>query len=60
MIMSLIIVNRLINTHNSLLKVLVDGSLGAIIYLVICKVLKIEEFDEGVEIIFNRFCRRKI
>lgn len=60
MIISLIILNRLININNSLLKVLLDGSLGGIIYLIICKVLKIEELDEGLGIIFNKFYRRKI
>lgn len=59
MIISLFILNRFINTNNSFLKVFLDGSLGAFIYLIICKILKIEEFDEGLGIIFNKFYRRK-
>ena len=59
MIIFLITLNRFIDTNNSILKVFCDGIIGAFIYLIICKVLNIEEFNEGLEIILNKFNRRK-
>ncbi|MBD7913655.1 murein biosynthesis integral membrane protein MurJ [Clostridium sp. Sa3CUN1] len=59
MIIFLITLNRFIDTNNSILKVLCDGIIGAFIYLIMCKVLRIEEFNEGLEIILNKFNRRK-
>ena len=58
MIISLYYFNKLININNSFIIILLDGTIGAIIFFILCKILKIEEFEEALSIIKDRFIRR--
>lgn len=58
MIIGLYYFNKLININNSFIIILLDGTIGAIIFFILCKVLKIEEFEEALSIIKDRFIRR--
>ncbi|MGG7143702.1 murein biosynthesis integral membrane protein MurJ [Clostridium nigeriense] len=58
MIVALYYLNKLININNSFIFILVDGIIGAIIFFVLCKVINIEEFEEVLSIIREKFVRR--
>jgi putative peptidoglycan lipid II flippase len=58
MIVVLYCLNKLININNSFIIILVDGTIGAIIFFILCKVLNIEEFKEVLGIIREKFIRR--
>lgn len=51
MILILYFINNLLRLENSFIIILVDGSIGAILFMLMCKVLKIEEFDEALNMI---------
>lgn len=59
MIMSLYYLNKLVVINNSFLVILLDGSVGAIIFFVLCRVIKIEEVEEALNIIKEKFRRRE-
>lgn len=59
MIMSLYYLNKLVAISNSFLVILLDGSVGAIIFFVLCRVIKIEEVEEALNIIKEKFKRRE-
>lgn len=59
MIMSLYYLNKLVAINNSFLIILLDGSVGAIIFFVLCRMIKIEEVEEVLNIIKEKFKRRK-
>ncbi|MGG7212153.1 murein biosynthesis integral membrane protein MurJ [Clostridium nigeriense] len=58
MIVVLYYLNKLININSSFIFILVDGTIGAIIFFVLCKVINIEEFEEVLSIIREKFVRR--
>lgn len=54
MIILLYIINKLMGINNNFIILLVNGSVGIIIFAVICKLIKIEEFDEAIEMIMKK------
>lgn len=51
MILLLYFINSLLGLKNSFIIILIDGSLGAIAFISMCKILRIEEFDEALNMI---------
>lgn len=51
MILILYFINSLLSIENSFIIILTDGSLGAVIFMIMCKILKIEEFNEALNMI---------
>lgn len=60
MLVMLIILNNVINLNNSMIIIMVNGVVGAIIYFISCKILKIEEFDEAIDMIRKRISKRGV
>lgn len=58
MIIVLYIINKLTGINNNFIVLVVNGIIGAIVFAVICKAVKIEEFDEAVEMITNKLRKR--
>lgn len=58
MISIVAIFNKFIIINNVFFKLLSDGILGVVVYLILCKVLKIQEFDEFIEV-FKRKVNKK-
>ncbi|MDV4150655.1 murein biosynthesis integral membrane protein MurJ [Clostridium sp. AL.422] len=58
MIIVLYYLNKFILIDNSFLIILLDASVGAITFFILCKVFKIEEFEEFLNIIEEKFGRR--
>lgn len=54
MIFGLYIVNKLIEINNNFIYLVINGLVGVIIFSIICKLVKIEEFEEAIEIIKNK------
>lgn len=54
MIFGLYIVNKLIEINNNFIYLVINGLIGVVIFSIICKLLKIEEFEEAIEIIKNK------
>ncbi|MBE6053348.1 MAG: murein biosynthesis integral membrane protein MurJ, partial [Clostridium sartagoforme] len=59
MIIILYYLNNLLYINNSFFTILLDGFVGAIIFFIICKILKIEELEEVLNIIKSKFIRRR-
>lgn len=55
MILILYFINSLLSIENSFIIILTDGSLGAVIFMIMCKILKIEEFNEALNMIKIKF-----
>lgn len=55
MILILYFINSLLSIENSFIIILTDGSLGAVIFMIMCKILKIEEFNEALNMIKMKF-----
>ncbi|MPM16675.1 Lipid II flippase MurJ [bioreactor metagenome] len=51
MILILYFINSLLSIENSFIIILTDGSLGAVVFMIMCKILKIEEFNEALNMI---------
>ena len=44
----------------SILTILLNGVVGAIIYFIACKILKIEEFNEAIDMIKSKLFKKEI
>lgn len=55
MILILYFINSLLSIENSFIIILTDGSLGAVVFMIMCKILKIEEFNEALNMIKMKF-----
>lgn len=60
MLFILVLINKMINLSNSILIILLNGLVGASIYFVCCKILKIEELDEVIDMLKNKVSKRGI
>ena len=60
MLFVLTLLNNKINLNNAILSILLNGIVGAIIYFIACKILKIEEFNEVIDMIKNKLSKRGI
>lgn len=54
MLLVLKVLNIMINLDNSIVTILFNGIVGGIIYFILCKIFKVEEFDEVINMIKNR------
>ncbi|MCR1949704.1 murein biosynthesis integral membrane protein MurJ [Clostridium sp. DSM 100503] len=57
MILILYFINNILGIESSFTIILIDGSIGAILFMIMCKILKIEEFDEALNMIKGKFKR---
>lgn len=57
MIVILYIINKLIGINNYLIILVINGTIGVIIFAVACKLMKIEEFNYAIEMVTNRIKR---
>lgn len=55
MSVSLYYINSILLVNNTFLKLIIDGLLGVTIYFIICKLLRIEELDDAVDLFMIRF-----
>ena len=60
MLLVLILLNNMISLNNSILTILLNGIVGAIIYFVACKILRIEEFNEAIDMIKSKLSKKEI
>ena len=60
MLLALTLLNNKINLNNAILTILLNGVVGAIIYFIACKILKVEEFNEVIDMIKNKVSKRGI
>ena len=60
MLLVLTLLNNMINLNNAILTILINGVVGAIIYFIACKILKIEEFNEVIDMIKNKVSKKGI
>ena len=60
MFLVLILLNNMISLNNSILTILLNGVVGAIIYFIACKILKIEEFNEAIDMIKSKLFKKEI
>lgn len=60
MILVLTLLNNMINLNNAILTILLNSLVGASIYLISCKILKIEELNELIDMIKNNVYKRVI
>ncbi|MDU2122090.1 MAG: murein biosynthesis integral membrane protein MurJ [Clostridium celatum] len=60
MLFLLTLLNNKINLNNAILSILLNGIVGAIIYFIACKILRIEEFNEVIDMIKNKLSKRGI
>ena len=60
MLLVLTLLNNIINLNNAILIILLNGVVGAIIYFIACKILKVEEFNEVIDMIKNKVSKRGI
>lgn len=60
MIFVLTLLNNMINLNNAILIILLNSLVGASIYLIACKILKIEELNELIDMIKNNVYKRVI
>ena len=60
MILVLTLLNNMINLNNAILIILLNSLVGASIYLIACKILKIEELNELIDMIKNNVYKRVI
>lgn len=60
MLLVLTLLNNIINLNNAILIILLNGVVGAIIYFISCKILKVEEFNEVIDMIKNKVSKRGI
>ena len=59
MLLVLILLNNMISLNNSILTILLNGIVGAIIYFVACKILRIEEFNEAIDMIKSKLSKKR-
>ena len=57
MIIALYISQKLIIINNDFIYLIFNGVIGIVIFSVVCKLIKIEEFEEGIEMIKNKLNR---
>lgn len=55
MILILYFTNTLLRVENSFAIILIDGSLGAMVFMIMCRILKIEEFNEALNMVKIKF-----
>lgn len=60
MLLGLTLLNNIISLSNSILTILLNGVVGAIIYFIACRILKIEEFNEAIDIIKSKVSKKGI
>ena len=60
MIITLYYLNKFFVIENSFIIIILDGIIGALIFFSLCKVFKIEEFEEAINVIKDKFRRREI
>ena len=60
MILVLTLLNNMINLNNAILTILLNSLVGASIYLISCKILKIQELNELIDMIKNNVYKRVI
>ena len=60
MLLALTLLNNKINLNNAILTILLNGVVGAIIYFIACKILRVEEFNEVIDMIKNKVSKRGI
>ena len=60
MLLVLKLLNNIINLNNAILIILLNGVVGAIIYFISCKILKVEEFNELIDMIKNKVSKRGV
>ena len=60
MFLVLILLNNMISLNNSILTILLNGVVGAIIYFIAFKILKIEEFNEAIDMIKSKLFKKEI
>lgn len=58
MIIVLYYINKIININNSFIIILIDATIGAIIFFILCKFFNVEEFEEALNIVMDKFKRR--
>lgn len=59
MILILYILNNTLKIQNSLVVILLDGGIGAVLFIIMCKIIKIEEFDEALNML-NKRLRKEV
>ena len=57
MTIGLYMLNKVIVINNNFIYILINGIVGVFIFAVVCKFMKIEEFDEAIELIRNKLRR---
>lgn len=55
MLIALYYTNKFLDINNTFLILSIDGLIGIIIYLIVCKLLKIEELEEAIGLLIARF-----
>lgn len=58
MLFVLILLNKNISINNSIVSILFNGLVGMVVYFISCKILKIEEFNEAIDMIKNKVSKR--
>lgn len=54
MFIILVILNSIVNMDNKIIAILINGITGIIIYSICCKILKVEEFNEAIDMMKNK------
>lgn len=54
MFIILVILNSIVNMDNKIITILINGITGIIIYSICCKILKVEEFNEAIDMMKNK------
>ena len=57
MIIVIYIVNKVVGISNQLVYLISNGIIGIVVFSIVCKLIKIEEFDEAIEMIRNKLRR---
>lgn len=58
MLFVLVALNNVLNLDNKIIIILVNGTAGILIYSILCKKLKIEEFNEAIDMIKNKVSKK--
>ena len=58
MLFVLVALNNVLNLDNKIIIILVNGTAGILIYSILCKILKIEEFNEAIDMIKNKVSKK--
>ena len=60
MLFVLVALNNVLNLDNKIIIILVNGTAGILIYSILCKILKIEEFNEVIDMIKNKVSKKRL